>query len=113
MNFIRQRIENYKQSRLFTAQNCLTRQTELKNREEKRKIAEDQRRLQELIDEIENRIRYVISQSFNQQTVIFQVNEGDEDMFSKAKDYFISNGFNAFFQQMDNLPVTALVISWM
>jgi len=45
--------------------------------------------------------------------VIFQIIDGEKSTFEKVKDHFISRGFNAFFQQMENLPVEALVISWM
>ena len=113
MNFIRERIEAWRQRRMFTAQNCLNKQSELKAREERRKIEEDQRNLDSAITEIENRIHFVVSQSYKQNTVIFQVNDGEEEMFKKIKEHFVSNGFNAFFQKMDNLPVEALVISWM
>lgn len=113
MNFIRERIEAWRQRRMFTAQNCLNKQSELKAREERRKIEEDQRNLDSAIAEIENRIHFVVSQSYKQNTVIFQVNDGEEEMFKKIKEHFVSNGFNAFFQKMDNLPVEALVISWM
>lgn len=113
MGFIREKIEAWRQGKMFTAQNCHKRQNELKIREEKRQIEEARRSLDSLISEIENRIVFVISQSYRQHTVIFQVNEGQEEMFNKAKDHFIANGFNAFFQKMDNLSVEALVISWM
>ena len=113
MRFIKQAIRTWKERRMFTAQNCLNRQNELKKREERRKIEEENRNLESAIAEIENRIHFVISQSYRQNTVIFQVNDGEEEMFKKIKEHFISNGFNAFFQKMDNLPVEALVISWM
>ena len=113
IRFIKRKIEEWRANKRFTAQNCLNRQRELKSREEKRKIDQDQRDLEDAISEIENRIRFVITQSYKQNTVIFQVNDGQEEMFMKIKDHFISNGFNAFFQKMDNLPVEALVISWM
>ena len=113
MNFISRSIQNWKEKRMFTAQNCLNRQNELKNKEEKRKIEEDRHKLESAIAEIENRISFVISQSYKQNTVIFQINDGEEEMYKKIKEHFISNGFNAFFQKMDNLPVEALVISWM
>lgn len=113
MGFIRQRIENFRQSRMFNAQNCLNKQTALRMREERRKIDEERRHLEDVINEIENRIEFVVGQSYNQQTVIFQVIDGEKSTFEKVKDHFISRGFNAFFQQMENLPVEALVISWM
>ena len=112
-NLIKERIESWKQSKRFTAQNCINRQEELRRREERRQIEEDQRNLDAMIDEIQNRIHFVISQSFNQRTVIFQVNAGQKEMFNKVKDYFVGNGFNAFFQQLEELPVEVLVISWM
>lgn len=112
MKFIKEKIENWKQSRMFNAQNCAKKQEELRIREERRKLIEEQHRLDGIITEIENRIHFVISQSFNQQTVIFQVLDGEKDMFEKVKEHFANRGFNAFFQQMENLPVEALVISW-
>lgn len=113
MRFLKDRIQAWKERKMFTAQNCLNRQRELQAREERRQVEEDQRRLDSAITEIENRIHFVISQSYKQNTVIFQVNDGEEEMFKKIKEHFVSNGFNAFFQKMDNLPVEALVISWM
>ena len=113
MQFLKDKIKVWQQRKMFTAQNCLNKQRELQTREERRQVEECQRRLDSAIDEIENRIRFVVSQSYKQNTVIFQVNDGEEEMFKKIKEHFINNGFNAFFQKMDNLPVEALVISWM
>ena len=113
MGFIKDRIENFKQKRMFTAQNCINHQIELKQREERRQIEEENRNYEALIDEIKNRISFVIGQSYEQQTVIFQVDEQQRKLFEKARDYFLSAGFNAFFQKMEKLPVEALVISWM
>ena len=113
MNFIRERIEAWRQRRAFTAQNCINRQRDLQVREEKRQVEEDKRKLEAAIAEIENLISFKVSQSYKQHYAIFQVNDGEEEMFQKIKEHFISNGFNAFFQKMDNLPVEALVISWM
>lgn len=113
MNFIRERIEAWRQRRAFTAQNCINRQRELQAREERREVEEAQRRLDSAISEIENLISFKVNQSYKQHYAIFQVNDGEEEMFQKIKEHFVSNGFNAFFQKMDNLPVEALVISWM
>lgn len=113
MQFLKDKIKVWQARRMFTAQNCLNKQRELQTREERRQVEEYQRKLDSAIAEIENRIRFVISQSYKQNTVIFQVNDGEEEMFKKIKEHFVSNGFNAFFQKMDNLPVEALVISWM
>ena len=113
MGFIKNRIENFRQKRQFTAQNCLNKQTELKKREERRKIEEDKRYLDALITDIQNRSDYVVGESWDQQTVIFQVDEKQRVMFEKARDYFTGAGFNAFFQKLEKLPVEALVISWM
>lgn len=113
IKFIKDKIIAWKESKKFTAQNCLNRQQALKAREERQKIENDRRDLDAAISEIENRISFVIAQSYKQNTVIFQVNDGQEEMFNKVKDHFVAHGFNAFFQKMDDLPVEALVISWM
>ena len=113
MNFIKEKIESFKQRRQFTAQNCLNHQSELKRREEKRQIEEENRNYEALIDEIKNRISFVVGQSYEQQTVIFQVDENQRKLFEKARDYFLSAGFTAFFLKIEKLPVEALVISWM
>lgn len=113
MGFLTDKIQTWKERKMFTAQNCWNKQNELKMHEERRQVEEDKRRLDSAITEIENRIKFVINQSYKQNTVIFQVNDGEMEMFKKIKEHFISRGFNAFFQKMDNLPVEALVISWM
>lgn len=113
-NYITEKIQNFRNQRQFTAQNCLNRQAELKQREERRQIEENKRRLEAVIDEIENKIHFVVSQSYNQQNIMFQVNDGEKEMFEKVKSHFISKGFKAFFQELDGLPgVEALIISWM
>lgn len=113
MGFIKDRIENFKQKRQFNAQNCLSRQRMLKEREERRQIDADKRYLEALISDIQNRIDYVVAESYDQQTVIFQIDEKQRVMFEQARDFFLSRGFNAFFQKLEQLPVEALVISWM
>ena len=49
MGFIKDRIENFKQKRMFTAQNCINHQIELKQREERRQIEEEKRNYEALI----------------------------------------------------------------
>lgn len=112
-NFVREKVEAWRQARRFSAQNCLNRQYELRIREERKEKEERQRRIDEIIEEIENKIHFVVSQSCTQQIVLFQIVDGEKPLFEEVKQHFTSAGFDSYFEEIGKNNVEVLVISWM
>lgn len=111
--FIREKIEAWRQARRFSAQNCLNRQYDLRIREERKEREERQRRVDGIINEIENKIQFVVSQSYSQQIVIFQIGDGEKSLFEEVKQHFTAAGFDSYFEEIGKNNVEVLVISWM
>ena len=106
------KIKEIRKNREFNAQNCLKRQNMFQEKEEKRLMYEKKRLLNEKIEEIKGRITYVVGQSVDQHTVIFQINENEREMYENVKEYFMNIGFKVVIMKIDEFGEDVIVISW-
>jgi len=113
IKFIVEKIIEFKRRKEFNAENCLRKQWDLEQYLLKKQKEEEKRELNEKIDEIKNRISYVIDQSPDQHNVIFQVHENERELYSKVKTYFSNLGFKVVLITIEDLGSDELmIISW-
>ena len=94
-------IEKYKKEHEFNAENCRRKQQRMEDSRYKMKV-----------DDIEARINFVVSNSNDEHTVIYSVNEHDKEMYGRIEDHFIEKGFNAAITRIDGFDGKYLVIEW-
>lgn len=108
-----EKIREIRRKREFNAENCMRKQYNLEQYLLKKKEEEENRRLDAKIEEIKNRISYVIDQSPDQHKVIFQVHEKERDLYNNVKTYFSNLGFKVVLITVEDLGTDELmIISW-
>lgn len=113
IKLIAEKIREIKRRKEFNAENCLRKQCNLEQCIMKKQMEEAKRELNAKIDEIKNRIRYVIEQSPDQHKVIFQVHENEMELYENVKTYFSNLGFKVVLITIEDLGTDELmIISW-
>jgi len=113
IKFIVEKIREIKRRKEFNAENCLRKQWNLEQYLLKKQMDEAKRELNAKIDEIKNRIIYVIEQSPDQHKVIFQVHENERELYGNVKTYFSNLGFKVVLITIEDLGTDELmIISW-
>jgi len=108
-----EKIREIKRRHEFNAENCMRKQYNLERYLLKKKEEEENRELEAKIEEIKNRISYVIDQSPDQHKVIFQVHEKEKDLYNNVKTYFSNLGFKVVLITVEDLGTDELmIISW-
>ena len=101
-NSIKERLDNYKSSKRFNAQNCLRKQ-----------IAVEKQNLNKRIEEIASRINYVVESTTSEHTVIYQVHDYEKKMFEEIENYFQDLGFTVITMVIPELGNDEyMIISW-
>jgi len=98
---IRKIIEKYKEKHEFNAVNCRRKQKRMEDSRYRMKV-----------DDIEARINFVVSNSNDEHTVIYSVNEHDKEMYGRIADHFRENGFKTAITGIDGFDGTYIVIGW-
>ena len=101
-NSLRKKIDDYKQSKIFNAENCLYKQIKIEKFELNKKI-----------EEITHRISFVAESTSTEHTVIYQVHDYEQKMFAEIKTYFINLGFKVINMEIPELGNDEyMIISW-